>query len=84
MKLEQRATPSVDGKSWIDHLGFAGPFKPGLGPRSDPAGDFPTGPALGERLPDIRGIDQRGNPIDVHRDRAGGPLIVAFFRSAVW
>jgi hypothetical protein len=84
MEKEQRGTPAADGKSWIDHLGFSGPMRPGTGPRSDPAGDFPTGPAVGDRLPDVVGTDQWGNAVDVHRDRANGPLVMVFFRSAVW
>ena len=35
-----------------DHDGFIGPVQPGNGPRSDSRGDFPTGPDVGEALPD--------------------------------
>ena len=65
-------------------LGFAGPIKPGTGPRSDPTGEFPTGPSIGERLPDVVATDQWGNEINVHDARAGGPLVMVFYRSAVW
>ena len=46
--------------------------------------DFPTGPALGERLPDFVLPNQRGERIDFHTDRAGRKAVVAFIRSAVW
>jgi len=84
MEMETRATQRSDGTGWIDHLGFSGPFQPGTGPRSDPASAFPTGPAIGEHLPAIVGTDQHGNRIDVHEHRNGRPLVVVFFRSAVW
>ena len=46
--------------------------------------DFPTGPAIGERLPDFALANQRGALIDFHSDRAGRKAVVAFIRSAVW
>ena len=46
--------------------------------------DFPTGPALGERLPDFTLANQRGEPIDFHADRDGRAAVVVFYRSAVW
>jgi hypothetical protein len=48
------------------------------------AADFPTGPALGERLPDFRLPNQRGEWVDFHADRAGRKAAVVFQRSAVW
>lgn len=84
MQLETRATQRADGKGWVDHLGFVGPFRPGVGPRSDPSGDFPTGPDVGTRLPDVVGTDQWGRTIDLHAHRNDGPLILVFHRSAVW
>ncbi len=69
---------------WEDEYGLLGPAKPGVGPRQDPLGDFPTGPALGERLPDIVAPSHRGQPVDVHADRGGRPAVVVFYRSAVW
>jgi hypothetical protein len=52
-------------------------------PRVPPA-DFPTGPALGERLPDFRLLDQRGETVDFHADRGSRRAAVVFQRSAVW
>ena len=46
--------------------------------------DFPTGPAIGERLPDFVLPDQRGEKIDFHADRDGHRAAVLFQRSAVW
>ena len=46
--------------------------------------DFPTGPAIGERLPDFTLRNQRGEAIDFHADRGGHRAAVVFQRSAVW
>jgi hypothetical protein len=46
--------------------------------------DFPTGPAIGERLPDFTLPNQRGESVDFHADRAGRKAAVVFQRSAVW
>lgn len=69
---------------WADRNGALGPFRPGVGPRSDPDGWFPTGPALGERLPDIVAPAHTGDIVDVHALRAGRPAVMVFYRSAVW
>lgn len=46
--------------------------------------EFPTGPAIGERLPDFTLRNQRGETIDFHADRGGHKAAVLFQRSAVW
>jgi len=46
--------------------------------------EFPTGPAIGERLPDFVLPNQRGEAVDFHLDRAGRKAAVVFQRSAVW
>ncbi len=81
-EMETRATQA--GKGWADKDGFVGPFKPGSGPRSDPRGEFPTGPGIGERLPDIHCSAADGSQFDLHKDRGARPAIFIFFRSAVW
>ncbi len=54
-------------------------------PRRYPASaDFPTGPALGDRLPDFTLANQHGELIDFHADRDGHAAVVVFYRSAVW
>ena len=63
---------------------------PALGAQDHPArripasSDFPTGPAIGERLPDFTLPNQRGERVDFHADRAGRKAAVVFQRSAVW
>ena len=81
LQIEGRQT---ERNTWLDHLGFEGPLQSGTHARSDPTGEFPTGPAVGEPLPDIVVPDCRGQMVDVHEARRGGPLVVAFYRSAVW
>lgn len=80
--IETRAERTASG--WRDHDGFIGPFRPGNGPRTDPHGDFPTGPDVGSRMPDVRCLDADGNTFDLHQDRGDDPAIFIFFRSAVW
>lgn len=48
------------------------------------APEFPTGPALGERLPDFRLPNQHGETVDFHADRGASRAAVLFQRSAVW
>lgn len=50
-------------------------------PQSD---DFPTGPELGERLPDITLPDQHGNPVTIEEARGEGRALVMFHRSVRW
>lgn len=42
------------------------------------------GPAVGTRFPDVRLPNQRGDLVDVHRDRGGRRALVVFIRSADW
>ena len=49
-----------------------------------PKGEFPTGPAIGELLPDIVAPNHDGRMVDAHAERHDGPLVVVFYRSAVW
>lgn len=84
-ELETRGTPA--DKGWQDHDGFIGPVKPGNGPRSDPRGDFPTGPIVGERLPDVLCKTADGTTFNLHEHLGDGrdrPAVFIFFRSAVW
>ena len=83
IEIETAATPGP-GRLWLDVDGFAGPIKPGNGPRRDPRGEFPTGPDIGVRLPDVVAPNHDGSLLDVHAHRAGRPAIVVFFRSVVW
>ena len=73
-------------KTFTDDLDLTVPGTPIDHPiRVYPAtNDFPTGPALGERLPDVALSNQHGALIDLHIDRAGRKAVVAFIRSVVW
>ena len=82
VEMETRAEQADDG--WSDQDGFVGPFRPGNGPRSDPKGAFPTGPEIGERMPDVHCQNADGGLIDLHADRGDSPAVFVFFRSAVW
>ena len=44
-EMERRGEQTEQG--WRDVDGFVGPVRAGNGPRSDPRGEFPTGPAIG-------------------------------------
>lgn len=53
--------------------------------RRYPASDeFPTGPDIGERLPEFSLPNQEGRIIDYHADRGDSKSVVVFYRSAVW
>ena len=71
-------------RGWQDKDGFIGPIQPGYGPRSDPRGEFPTGPDVGEAMPDVRCAKADGTAFDLHEHRAGRPAVFVFYRSAVW
>ena len=81
-ELETRATAA--GKRWRDHDGFIGPIQPGTGPRSNPQGGFPTGPEVGEAMPDVRCSTSEATGFNLHAHRAGRPAVFIFYRSAVW
>lgn len=46
--------------------------------------DFPTGPEIGERLPEFSLLNQEGRLVNFHADRGDSKSIVVFYRSAVW
>lgn len=46
--------------------------------------EFPTGPAIGERLPAFSLPSQHGRLVDYHADRGSSKSVVVFYRSAVW
>lgn len=75
-----------DPRAVTDELDLTVPGTPIDHPaRVYPASDsFPTGPAVGERLPDFTLPNQRGTPVGFHADRGQRKAIVSFQRSAVW
>ena len=46
--------------------------------------DFPTGPALGEALPDFTLVDQSGRAVNFTTERAHRRAMVVFQRSTRW
>lgn len=62
---ELRTAATQTERGWVDQDGFLGPLRPGTGGRRDPAGDFPTGPEVGEPLPPVVAPDQHGRLRDV-------------------
>ena len=69
-----------------DDLGITVPPAPVSHPgRRYPAtNEFPTGPEVGERLPEFSLPNQSGEIIDFHKDRSDSKAIVVFYRSVVW
>lgn len=69
---------------YYDEFGFYSPMPLSRPARREPGADFPTGPAVGERLPEFELPDQNGRSVDFHTDRQGRKAIVVFHRSAYW
>jgi hypothetical protein len=67
-----------------DEFGFIAPLPLSSNQRQIAPTDFPTGPSVGEMLPDFALPDASGRPVSLHDDRAGHRAAVVFFRSAVW
>lgn len=55
-----------------------------LGARSAEEVDHPTGPDVGERLPDITLPDQTGTLVNIEEARGEGRALVVFHRSLRW
>jgi peroxiredoxin len=47
-------------------------------------GDFPTGPEVGDPLPNFTLMDQHGRPVNFEAARNGQRALVVFHRSARW
>ena len=67
-----------------DTFGLTAPVPADLGLRAIPQGGFPTGPAVGERLPELTLRAATGERVDFHAHRDGAKAAVVFLRSAVW
>ena len=68
-----------------DDLGITVPIPASHPGRRYPAEhEFPSGPEVGERLPDFSLPNQDGQLVDYHSDRGDSKSIVVFYRSAVW
>jgi hypothetical protein len=59
-------------------------------PKSPPTGrnpespDFPSGPDIGKRLPEINLQDQHGNWVNLEQSRGDRRALVVFHRSVRW
>ena len=67
-----------------DELGFDAPAPVGHPGRMGLEAGHPTGPEVGDRLPDFRLPDAHGREVEFHADRGFAKAIVVFFRSAAW
>ena len=78
------AAPNTQGVNMLierDHHGFDAPAPLGHPARAGLPTDHPTGPAIGERLPDFSLPDSSGKRVDYE---IGRKSVVVFYRSAVW
>ena len=75
---------SYDANEKVDEYGLFVPVPVSHPGRRFPADDFPTGPAIGERVPDFELVNQNGELIDFHADKAGKKAALVFQRSVVW
>jgi hypothetical protein len=67
-----------------DEHGFDAPAPLGHPGRVGLPDGHPTGPEVGERLPDFELPDARGRRVRFHEDRGRARAAVVFYRSAVW
>lgn len=67
-----------------DEHGFDAPAPLGHPGRLGLPSGHPTGPEVGERLPDWALPDSTGQTIRYHEDRGSSKSVVVFYRSAVW
>jgi hypothetical protein len=78
------SAPADLDRKYYDEFGFYSPMPLSRPARREPGPDFPTGPAVGERLPNFTLPDQHARQIDFCTDRQGRKAIVVFHRSAYW
>ena len=84
-KKVKAAHENLPPDSLKDDLGITVPVPASYPARRYPADhDFPTGPAVGERLPEFELPNQDGELVDFHAHRGDSKAIVVFYRSAVW
>ncbi len=75
----------MDPNSRTDDLGVTAPVPISHPGRRYPAfDDFPTGPELGEPLPEFTLQNQYGESVDFTGDRNDSRAVVVFYRSVVW
>lgn len=76
-------TPNTHG-DYTDEFGFTAPLPMSDGQRKLAPKGFPSGPEVGQLLPDFELPTATGSRIRLHENRAGSKAAVMFFRSAVW
>ena len=69
---------------YIDEFGMVGPLPASDGQRQPLPEGAPTGPEVGERLPDFTLPSANGRTVSFHEDRGDSKAAVVFYRSAVW
>ena len=69
---------------YVDEFGLLAPLPASDGQRQPLGEGEPTGPEIGERLPDFTLPSASGRTVSFHEDRDGERAAVVFFRSAVW
>jgi hypothetical protein len=75
----------MDPNSRTDDLGVTVPVPISHPGRRYPAyDDFPTGPDLGESLPEFTLQNQYGESVDFTDHRNNSRAVVVFYRSVVW
>ena len=67
-----------------DDSGFDAPAPLGHPARAGLPAGHPTGPEVGQLLPDFELPNAQGRLVNFHRDRAGRKAALVFYRSAVW
>ncbi len=67
-----------------DEKGFDAPAPLGHPGRAGLPQGHPTGPEIGEKLPDFELPDTNGRMVRLHDDRAGAKIVLVFYRSTVW
>ena len=79
------AHETIDAKGFTDDLGiFVGVPVSHPARRYPALKEFPSGPDVGERLPEFTLPNQHGEPVDFHADRGTAKAVVVFYRSADW
>jgi hypothetical protein len=73
-----------DFANYTDEFGFTAPLPTTDGARRIPPEGFPTGPEIGDVLPDFTLPAADGRTVRLHEDRGNSKAAVMFFRSAVW
>jgi len=75
----------IDPNAQTDDLGVTAPIPISHPGRRYPAyDDFPTGPDLGEPLPEFTLQNQHGETVNFSAHRNDSRAVVVFYRSVVW